>query len=125
MPARLAWFLWHSTGSRKRHLGGNEGHCESGIGMKWLPNTDHGTHSRDNVDLGWPRNAKVIGFRGRGPGRKDPAMGQICPARPRSERFAPCRVAARRRIITATIKTAEMVAAFGWRGKCPTRFTTY
>jgi hypothetical protein len=44
--------------------------------MKWLPNTDHGTHSHDNVDLGWPRNAKVIGFRDREPGRKGPGHGQ-------------------------------------------------
>jgi hypothetical protein len=47
---------WHRGG----HLGGNRGHCESKALLKWLLDTGHGSHSRDNVDFGLRQNAKIM-----------------------------------------------------------------
>src|ERR1700761_4919297 len=124
MPIIPAWFLWAPREPRKRHLGGNAGYCESGIGTKRLMDTVHGTHSRANVDFRWPRNVKVIGSAAGGAARK--AAGQRPSLQPtKVGEVAPCRQTARRRIIKCNDQDGCRVAAFGWRGKCPTRFTTY
>jgi hypothetical protein len=47
---------------RESHLGGKDGQCESRFRYSRLPDTGHGSHSRDNVDFSLLENAKMIAF---------------------------------------------------------------